>query len=251
MTRWLGIGLVTVAASAGFAAAPREGEVVVFRTAGQPERRLKVTHVSAFPDGETLVDVQDTATGDKYTLPGKVLAAAGRTPAPPTPPAPEIPAAAPPPIPAPVPVVRVPVPVPVPAPVVAPPPVEVRAPVVPEPPVQRVVAVAVQPDAQMLADIRPLLVSLHRSVRPTVREDAATGLTEGRYGSRPEVKATLAYAAMTDPAASVRAHCVRCLTALGYHHPVYVDYLKACASSGAPDVKAAAVAALAALAPRN
>lgn len=246
MTRWLGIGLVTVAASTGFAAAPREGEVVVFRTAGQPERRLKVTHVSAFPDGETLVDVQDTATGDKYTLPGKVLAAAGRKPTPPTPPAPEIPAP-PPPVPVPV----VPVPVPVPAPVVAPPSVGVRAPVVPEPPVQPVVAVAVQPDAQMLAEIRPLLVALHRSIRPTVREDAATGLTEGRYGSRPEVKATLAYAAMTDPAASVRAHCVRCLTALGYHHPVYVDYLKACASSGAPDVKTAAVAALAALAPRN
>ena len=70
--------------------APRAGDVFVFRTAGQPERRVKVVRVSMFTDGESQADVQDLATGARYAVPGRVLmammapqAAAPSKPAPP------------------------------------------------------------------------------------------------------------------------------------------------------------------------
>ncbi len=313
MTRWLALALIGVAVSGPATAAPREGDVVVFRTSGQPERRLKVLRVSAFPDGESLADVEDLATGDRFTLPGKVLAAAGRTRSQTSPAAgmeenrqggePSTPHPGPPPqggrgpegsgnllLPPPgrgegggrsavgdtvgngqprltaspepestivrvrlrewaPPVVILPVSANLPVDDATTAPEPQQSPPVP----QSMPAPQPHPsaEAQMFAEIKPLVANLHTALRPTVREDAATGLAEGRYASRPEVKATLAYAAMTDPAPSVRAHCIRCLSTLGYHHPVYVDYLRACAGSGAGEVQAAAAGALAKLAPRK
>lgn len=264
MTRWLALALLGIAVSGTALAAPKEGDVVVFRTSGQPERRLKVLRVSAFPDGESLADVEDIATGDRFTLPGKVLAAAGRSrsaepkPEPKPEPAPVV--VVPPITVTPVaesnivrvrhrewvrPAVILPASANIPDDATTTPEPEVMAP----PPAQPVPPPSAE--SRMFAEIKPLVADLHTALRPTVREDAATGLAEGRYGSRPEVKATLAYAAMTDPAPSVRAHCIRCLSALGYHHPVYVDYLRACAASGTGEVQTAASTALVKLTPRK
>jgi hypothetical protein len=257
MTRWLALALLALAVSGPASAAPREGDVVVFRTSGQPERRLKVLRVSAFPDGESLADVQDEATGDRFTLPGKVLAAAGRIRNPEPKPEPvQVPVAAKPPVPEST-IVRVrmrewaPPVVILPASANLPADDATTAPEPSQPPPVPQAQPQPSAEAQMFAEIKPLVADLHTALRPTVREDAATGLAEGRYGSRPEVKATLAYAAMTDPAPSVRAHCIRCLSALGYQHPVYVEFLRACAGSGSGEVQTAAAAALAKLTPRK
>ena len=105
-------------------------------------------------------------------------------------------------------------------------------------------------DARMSAEVGPWLGELKTALRPSVREVAASALVNGRYASRPQVKAALAAAAMTDPAASVRAHCVGLLTRLGYHEPDYVRHLQAAAGSDSAEVRTAARLALARLAPR-
>ena len=369
----------------------REGEILIVRTAGQPERRLKVLRISTIPDGPALADVKDQESGRTYTLPIIALAGALRgssalplnspsaaavtataTPqmnrySPPTDTAmrTETPAAAPtltgvppvvsssPPPPAafqrhpfvgklpagarpqlthgtvqpwpqmlpaaatpvtspqstvrnaaPVPAWQRPAPVPEPRnlqqthhpseyptatlsespafqrlrqaiqaadkpkPVVAqayvptPAPVAVEMPGEPAP-VHAVSYQQPQPiraefssklattlPSQMTTEITPFLHDLKNALRPSLREIAATALAEGRYGSRPEVKAVLAQAAMTDPAPSVRAHCIGLLSSLGYHERQYLDYLRAAGYSEAGEVKSAAVAALARLIPR-
>jgi hypothetical protein len=105
-------------------------------------------------------------------------------------------------------------------------------------------------EQQLREETAPHVQALATAVRPSLREDAATALAEGRFGSRPEVKRVLAGAAMTDPAPVVRAHCIRLLTSLGYHEPEYVAHLRVVAESGHPAVRLAATIALARLAPR-
>ena len=61
--------------------------IVLMRTAGQPDRQLKVLKQSSFSDGESIAEVQDVASGQVFTLPGKVVALlpkmGGTVPAPP------------------------------------------------------------------------------------------------------------------------------------------------------------------------
>src|SRR4051794_27226997 len=65
-------------ASPAQAGGPQEGDIIVFRTAGQPERRVKVIKISRFEDGEVLADVQDQTSGDSYTLPLRAASSAPR-----------------------------------------------------------------------------------------------------------------------------------------------------------------------------
>jgi hypothetical protein len=95
------------------------------------------------------------------------------------------------------------------------------------------------------------VATLQQSARPTLRQDAATALAEGRFGARPEIKSILAGAAMHDPAAVVRAHCVTCLSRLGYAEPSYVAFLRQGTVDADPAVKAATAEALAKLEPRK
>ena len=101
--RWMARGAVALLLSGGYLAAqsptvttvpaalaqPRaaaDSPVVVMRTAGQPDRQLKVLRQSTYPDGESVAEVQDAQTGQIFTLPGKVVAAlpkAANTVAPP------------------------------------------------------------------------------------------------------------------------------------------------------------------------
>src|SRR5689334_9572777 len=67
----------------GPADGPREGDVLTFRTAGQPERQVKVLRVTGSADGEPLADLQDLTTGARYTVPARVLASASKPAAPP------------------------------------------------------------------------------------------------------------------------------------------------------------------------
>ena len=143
------------------------------------------------------------------------------------------------------PVVVPPPPAPLPPPVVVP-----ASRVVPAAPVEEAVRAQGVP-AQMLEEVQPFVNDLFQALRPSSRERAATALAEGRYGARAEVKATLARAALTDPAPSVRAHCIAQLARLGYHESSYVGYLDACAESGHALVKQAATDALARLVSRN
>lgn len=457
MTRWLwaraaavvlACGTFTVAQSPAPLAttpapAPREGDIFTFRTAGQPERKVKITRVTPFADGDALADVEDLATGAKYTIPAKVLMASARsvarvpekvsatppsfskhadpngwpkkptnpshvkptgfptslpTPTPtkgtqspfaqravptspkspattgssmlhgvgasqpplpmpstvtyPTgngPPMPESPRIAPVPELPPPPVltgpsepkvllapvtrdtnpiapptlsgpiapgriaeptlefpiqppslvpggiipplatekpetVTVPAPTVAPAPTPAPsPPIVVPAPSpAPSPPIVEVIPqplpvnvqaipiiqmdlvspppapVSIVPIGlsgaaaeQMIEETTPVLRDLTQALRPTVRERAATTLAEGRYGWRTEVKAELARAAAHDPATSVRAHCIRLLSKLGYHETAYLDQLATWAESDSIRVREAAREALAKLTVRN
>jgi hypothetical protein len=108
-----------------------------------------------------------------------------------------------------------------------------------------------QAPVQMVEEIQPYVNDLAAALRPSLRERAASALAEGRYGSRPEVKATLARAAFADPAPSVRAHCIKLLSKLGYHESSYLSFLGACADSKDLEVKQAALAALAKLQSKN
>ena len=105
-------------------------------------------------------------------------------------------------------------------------------------------------DARMTAEVGPWMHELKTALRPSVRETAASALVNGRYASRPAIKAALAAAAMADPAASVRAHCVRLLSRLGYHDADYVTYLRSAAGTESTEVQAAARLALVQLTPR-
>jgi hypothetical protein len=120
---------------------------------------------------------------------------------------------------------------------------------IPEPLAVGIVPVGLyeQAPVQMVEEIQPFVNDLSNALRPSLRERAATGLAEGRYGSTPGVKATLARAALTDPAPSVRAHCISLLSKLGYHESSYLDFLATCADSGHAIVKQAAIDALAKL----
>ena len=68
----------TVATVPAALAQPRpaaDSPIVLMRTAGQPDRQLKVLRLSNYPDGESVAEVQDAQTGQIFTLPGKVVAA--------------------------------------------------------------------------------------------------------------------------------------------------------------------------------
>ncbi len=104
---------------------------------------------------------------------------------------------------------------------------------------------------QMFEETKGYIHELSTAIRPTLRQDAATGLAEGRFGWRPEVKQVLARAAAADPAPSVRAHCIALLSKLGYTDPGYVDFLRASTDSSNPLMKTASAEALRKLQPRR
>ncbi len=53
---------------------PVDQPIVLMRTAGQPDRQLKVLKQSNYSDGESIAEVQDVASGQVFTLPGKIVA---------------------------------------------------------------------------------------------------------------------------------------------------------------------------------
>lgn len=93
--------------------------------------------------------------------------------------------------------------------------------------------------------------TLRSAMRPTQRQDAATALAEGRYGSSSEVKVILAGCAKSDPAPIVRAHCIDCLSKLGYAEADHVAYLRQCLMDSDDTVKTAAANALVKLQPKK
>lgn len=99
----------------------------------------------------------------------------------------------------------------------------------------------------MALETDPYLRDLVGALRPSVREEAATALAEGRYGWRPEIQAHLARAAAEDPAPSVRAHCIRLLSKLGFHESDYRTQLESWAATAEPQLRKAARDALARL----
>ena len=146
---------------------------------------------------------------------------------------------------------------PQPMPAAAPKPMPAAAPAPPpEPPMQpagfhlAVPPPAAWPADAMQAEIEPYTTDLQSALRPSVRERAATYLANCRHASRPEVKQLLAQAAATDPAPAVQAHCVRILSALGYHAREHVEFLEVALGSDHTGLRQAAAAALAKLTPR-
>ncbi len=319
-----------------------EPSVVRMRTAGQPDRQLKVLRVTTCTDGEPVAEVQDMQTGQTFTLPGKVVAMLPKEAAMPVAPPPAPTFVAPPPAAKPIAKPTLPppdaplepkvlfIPAPTPAPVAEVKPVAAvaamkspgaslewrprhsdapalaPAPLAPSKsdrwlPMRRFSATPPQslaPAVQIIARgthetgrevedgppavrlIRPSVVEergeltlagyrsfetqirdetqgyvydLGAALRPSVRENAAICLAEGRFGSRREVKTILAKAAVADPAPSVRAKCIQLLLQLGYHDPDYMAYLQSATVPGAGPtlVRAAAQDALAKLAPRR
>jgi hypothetical protein len=103
----------------------------------------------------------------------------------------------------------------------------------------------------MQAETKDYIYDLATAIRPSQREYAASGLAACRFASRPEVKNVLAKAAISDPAPSVRAHCVLLLSRLGYHEPEYIEYLKTCEKSDHPMLRVAANFALSGLSPKK
>jgi hypothetical protein len=146
-----------------------------------------------------------------------------------------------------------PAPAPTPTPVLMPvtPPTHSSAP--PPAPIQPTIALSarpLRPSEQMREDIDEYLENLKSHPRPSLRMEAASGLADGRYAARAEVKKALVAAAKGDPAAIVRSHCIACLSKLGYADPEYVRELHQWAADANPLVAQAATNALAKLAPK-
>lgn len=114
-----------------------------------------------------------------------------------------------------------------------------------------VAAPAVRPSEQMKGEIAQYVQDLKAHPRPSFRMEAATGLTDGRYAGRAEVKQALATAAKDDPAGAVRGHCIACLSKLGYADPEHVRRLHLWADDPDPAVRRAAQEAVAKLAPKS
>ena len=126
-------------------------------------------------------------------------------------------------------------------------------PAMPAGPVQAAASVAappMKPSEQMREDISQYIQDLQSHPRPSFRMEAASGLADGRYAARAEVKQALATAAKDDPAGVVRGHCIACLSKLGYADPEYVRRLQLWANDPDPAVQSAAADALAKLAPK-
>jgi hypothetical protein len=62
---------------------PRTGDVIALRSVGQPERKVTVLRVTRSDGGEALADLQDLATGARYTVPARMLSAKPKAVAPP------------------------------------------------------------------------------------------------------------------------------------------------------------------------
>jgi hypothetical protein len=107
-----------------------------------------------------------------------------------------------------------------------------------------------RPPAKMTLDqevkeaTQGLIYELTTSVRPTERESAASKLRECAFHARPEVRCALLRSAVGDPAPSVRAHCIDCLSSLGYDDKDYRDHLQAVSTTGPSAVRTAAKEAL-------
>lgn len=232
----------------------RVGDLFTYRMSGHPDRNMVVVGWDPRQTDGKQVLVQDLSTGQRYRLAyavaetltrqhreGRALTVSPRAPA-------NSPAsrASPPPRsstrPASIPKVAVP-----------------RVPVADSPitherrlplPV-RAVSTDSPAIAQLIArEIQPYASELENALRPSVREWAATCLVESRHGWRAEVKSLLVRAAITDPATSVRAHCIDLLSQLGYHELEYVEYLEQAATSDKADLQKAARRALDKLQPR-
>lgn len=109
----------------------------------------------------------------------------------------------------------------------------------------------VPPEFRMKTETADTMTTLQSAMRPTARQDAATALAEGRYADKMEIKMALAHSAMHDPAPVVRAHCIDCLSKLGYCAPDYVDHLRQCSMASEMCLKVAATNALAKLEPKK
>lgn len=104
---------------------------------------------------------------------------------------------------------------------------------------------------RMKSELAADAATLRLAIRPTQRQDAATALAEGRFGSSSEVKTILAGCAKSDPAPVVRAHCIDCLSKLGYAEADHVAYLRQCLMDSDDAVKTAAANALVKLQPKK
>ena len=109
----------------------------------------------------------------------------------------------------------------------------------------------VPPEFRMKAESADTMTTLQSAMRPTARQDAATALAEGRYADRREIKMALAQSAMHDPAPVVRAHCIDCLSKLGYCAPDYVGHLRQCAMGSEACLKVSASNAMMKLEPKK
>lgn len=88
------VGIAPAQSQPARPAAPQPaGDILVQKTAGQPDRRLRLLRIDTGPDGQRVADVQDLTSGAKYTLPAAALSGMKRevvvvaNPTPPSPPA--------------------------------------------------------------------------------------------------------------------------------------------------------------------
>jgi hypothetical protein len=113
----------------------------------------------------------------------------------------------------------------------------------PAPPAQpAVIEAAYHPDPMYR-----LIGSLRDELLPSMREVAAMSLCRGECRGRPEVVAALVQAAQHDPAPTVRACCVRCLSELQVRSPECLAVLRALEQDGDTIVRVEATNALATL----
>ena len=65
---------VSASPAALAAGAAEDSPALIMRTAGQPDRRVKLVKQTSFPNGDSLAEVKDVVTGQTFTMPGKMVA---------------------------------------------------------------------------------------------------------------------------------------------------------------------------------
>src|SRR5207237_6531015 len=97
-------------------------------------------------------------------------------------------------------------------------------------------------------NLQQMVVALRDSLYPSQRELAAQSLGAADWRTHPEVVQALTMAAKEDPAATVRAGCVRCLANMNANTPPVVALVRGLKNDSDSRVRQEAERALAILA---
>jgi hypothetical protein len=96
--------------------------------------------------------------------------------------------------------------------------------------------------------LQQMVVALHDSLYPSQRELAAQSMSAADWRTHPEVVQALTTAAKEDPAVTVRAGCLRCLTNMRANTPQVVGVVRGLKNDSDPRVRQEAERALSVLA---
>lgn len=216
-----GLALSAPIAPAADPVATSEGRVVIIRAAGKPDQHCIVLKSSRQADGTTMHQVRNLETGEVFQVADpRQNRPSSYAPITPMPPAKRLPTTA----------------------ELAGNPAgtltnrmkaiqkigfsRTKKPATPPAALKQPPATAQPATAQPPVPLQAQLANLKEAIAPSQRELAAMALTLGEHHQKPEVVDAIMTACRTDPAATVRATCIRCLFRLAPEAPQVIPVIE-------------------------